>query len=450
MLKYLTRFYIFSGIVLFFLLIKNLNEGYLPIYIYNFFVLISFGFIVLNQNNNPKQGYGKVKLLLIIFIYSSILVFINNLISYSYRENFFVFSEFDAGTYNALAIAFNNKLSFIDGIKYLLEKHSYDDLGAVVVISSLYNISESNIIVNIFYVFVGLITASGIFNIAKNFLTPKNTYLCTLVYSISSYTIWFHSSGLKESFLVMLVVFAFSFYYNYWKNRNPIQLIYCAAMLVSIVFFRPAISYLIIASIFLSLLLVSKFNFFSLVNILVIAIVLFFFYTGIMEQANKFTSNADMTALIEAKESENMIKGSVNFTYFVNILSSFLGPFPSFIPNNKTLLSFFSAGLLYKVLLSIPFLVGIYLVIIKKVKILFPILLFLLLEIFSLVLILEALELRKSLSHFPFVFLIIFWFIDQFENKSVLNLNQKQVITKMTYLSSFILLGIVVYWNFRN
>ena len=119
---------------------------------------------------------------------------INNLISYSYRENFFVFSEFDAGTYNALAIAFNNKLSFIDGIKYLLEKHSYDDLGAVVVISSLYNISESNIIVNIFYVFVGLITASGIFNIAKNFLTPKNTYLCTLVYSISSYTIWFHNN----------------------------------------------------------------------------------------------------------------------------------------------------------------------------------------------------------------------------------------------------------------
>ncbi len=221
-------------------------------------------------------------------------------------------------------------------------------------------------------------------------------------------------------------------------------------MLVSILFFRPAISYLIIASIFLSLLLVSKFNLFTLLNLLIIGVVLFFFFSSIVEQTNRFTLNADMGALIAAKESDNMIKGSVNFTYFVNIISAFLGPFPTFVPNYKTHLSFFSAGLLYKVLLSVPFLAGIYFVITKKIKILFPILAFVLLEIFSLVLILEALELRKSLPHFPFVFLIIFWMIDQFENKSVLNLNQRKVITKMTYLSSFVMLGLVVYWNYRN
>jgi len=147
------------------------------------------------------------------------------------------------------------------------------------------------------------------------------------------------------------------------------------------------------------------------------------------------------------KESEGMVKGSLLFTYSVNILAQLIGPLPSVNSNMRPLLSFYSAGLIYRVIIAIPFWIGVYYLWKHKISILFPLLIFVLFEMSSLALILEGLELRKSLPHLPFVYIISFWFLDKFDLR--LALINRQKVKNLINIFILIAFGIIIYWNFR-
>lgn len=156
----------------------------------------------------------------------------------------------------------------------------------------------------------------------------------------------------------------------------------------------------------------------------------------------------DIDQMIAGKESEGMIKGGVIFTYLVNTIAGLIGPFPTLLPNEKTLLSFYAPGLIYKIFISIPFLFGIVYVFIKKKFIYYPIALFVLLEMSSIVFILEALELRKSLPHFPFIYLISFGFISSYASGEINKKRRKSIITIFNF-SFIIIFFLILYWNYR-
>src|SRR5699024_4870810 len=133
------------------------------------------------------------------------------------------FSEADAFVYHDFAQEMSS-MSWGYAIDYFLRYYRFEDLGMVLILSAVYSIAESNLLFNAFNIFVGVITAIGVFRISRYLMTEKYAFICALSFTISSYFVWFHASGLKESFMVMLVVLFFDqFYkYNYSNKRKNI------------------------------------------------------------------------------------------------------------------------------------------------------------------------------------------------------------------------------------
>jgi hypothetical protein len=68
----------------------------------------------------------------------------------------------------------------------------------------------------------------------------------------------------------------------------------------------------------------------------------------------------------------------------------------------------------------------------------------------SLLLILEGLELRKSLPHFFIIYIIAFWFLDKFDmTKAIQSVRSRQKIKVLFSFSSVIILFMIFVWNIR-
>jgi hypothetical protein len=141
-----------------------IKDDFIPIHVFNIFTLVIFYFTINFQLSKPERVLTRNSLGLIVFLYSLFFVSAFNLISNIYNHNFFVFSEVDAVSYHYHSLIMASK-SFTNGIRYYLGYHSTEDLGAVLVICTLYRIIESNLFLNFFYILLGVFTAFGIFSL---------------------------------------------------------------------------------------------------------------------------------------------------------------------------------------------------------------------------------------------------------------------------------------------
>jgi len=443
-----TRFLIFGLLILLFF-IPLFNGEYVLIYILNFVTIFTCFFTINSALYKTENYFTRKRLGLIVFFYSALFVIINKLISYYYSGNFFVFSVDDALAYHEGAVRMASQ-SFFCGIDLILNEFEFEDIGAFVVMSSLYRIIESILIVNLFYIYIGVVTAWSIFRISKNFMSIKYSFLCALTYSISSFIIWFHSSGLKESFLVMLIVLFYDHYYLFIKSKQLKNLILLIVFLLSILLFRPAITFFCVGSIGISMLfkIKGKLQFFFLIMLGVAFVVFMYSYISLLSDRYLLGGTEQMLAI---KEATGMVKqGSVQFTYAVNAIASLLGPLPSVLPtSSKQHLSFFSIGLIYRVFISMACWAGVYYAIKNKMGSIYPLLLFMFIEMASLIYILESLELRKSLPHIPFVFICSFWFLDNYDKKTIGSKQSRLRLRNIWNVSSVLFFFIIIYWNFK-
>jgi hypothetical protein len=191
-----------------------------------------------------------------------------------------------------------------------------------------------------------------------------------------------------------------------------------------------------------------KTNKFLLILLTLSFVALFLNNSIVQKQQERFLME-DFNELVESRESENMIFGSVQFTYFVNSISTFFGHFPTInLTKTPPVKNLCASGLMIKVMFNIFFLFGTYFILRKKLWILLPFVLFILSENISLISIFEALELRKSLPHYPFIYLIIFWFMYKLEsNKNSMYYSKFRYV----YLNVFLVFNLVIitYWNLR-
>lgn len=420
------------------------SSNYFPIYLLHIFSFILYFCLLMYSSKKALNYYSKWNLIFIVFIFSFFLVVLYNFISYVYNNNFFVFSEVDALTYHNESLEMASR-SFIEGIKYYLSFRDIDDLGAVLISSSLYRLIESNLFLNFFYILIGLITVLGIYRICSHFLSKKYAFVCSLSYGLASFVLWFHASGLKESFMVMLVVLFFDRYYLYLKKRNIMHLICASLFLIALLLFRPPLIFFCIGAVALSLVLQRKKGLKEALVIILVFVSLIAFYPVFKAAYDRFLRGGDFSRVIEIRESR--IAGSLEFTYGTNMLAQLIGPLPSISPATKVTLSFYSAGLIFKALLSILFWFGVYCVFKYKVKLIYPLILFTFFEMFSLILIIEGLELRKSLPHFPFIYIIAFWFLDKYDLSNYFK-NKKKIKFAFNF-SAFVIFIIILLWNLR-
>lgn len=450
MLAQINKYYIIFCSCIYILLFTKIDVDDYTIYFTNFFSIITFFVLINYLLGKTDSFFNRRNLTILCFLYATFYVFIYNLISYSYRGNFLVFSEIDPLFYHNEAIRFASN-TFTNSINYFLRFYLYDDIGIVVVFGFLYKILESNLIVDLFHIVVGLITARAIYRIARYSISKKYSFLCALIYSLSSFTLWFHSSAHKESFMVMIIVLIFDQYYKLQDKITFKNVVIITLLLLTLLLFRPILIFFCIVSFGLALFLKKKMNSATVFLILSIGITFLFSFSFVFDYVSKQLYSGDADMFFAYRDALGMIKGSVEFTYAVNILASLLGPFPSFNPSQRDLpsLSFLSGGLTFRLLLSVAFLLGSFYIIKLKEKSVYAILFFAAMEMFSLTVIFESLELRKSLPHFPMIYILSFWFLDKLENNEFFSHSKRECLKRMYGFLFIPLFFIILYWNFR-
>lgn len=416
------------------------------LYVVNYLTVIVFVLFLQNLCEKPQAYFTSRKLTVLVFAYSACFVTCYNFISWYYTGNLYVFSVFDAMVYNNEATTMS-EMSFMDGIDYFLKRYEAEDLGMTIALSFLYKIVSSKIMLSIFYTLLAVVTARAIFSISRQFMSVKYAFLCAIVYSFSSYVLWFHSSGLKESMLVTLITLFYSHYYRLFSARRSVSFVWMIAIALSLLLFRPVLAVFCGASLVLGVLLRRKLTAVQVFFIIAAMLGGIYFLETIMSSADRFLLGGT-EAMLENKQMSGMVKGSVAFTYLVNILSSLFGPFPSVL-SSKIHLSFFAPGLLFKLFISLAFWFGcIHIIKIRQHKA-YPLLGFIILEMVSLTYILEGLELRKSIPHFPLVYIIAFSYIYRFDHNLLLTIKNHVFYKRSFHVLGFVLCALTLYWNFR-
>ena len=446
MLKAINKIYLLASILLYLTLLPGISGDYLFINLFALFSFISyFGMLELNRTMRV-ESYTNKYLIVEVFLYALFFVFMENLISYFYTDNFFVFSDSDAVFYHDSIVEIID-MPFIDGMKHYLKRMDFDDLGMILILYPLYYICESNLMLNIFYIFVGVVMALSLFSLSKNFMTRRYAFLSALSFSISSFMLFFHSIGLKESFMVTLVVLSFDFYYRFVEKKTILNLIFSLMFIGMLMLFRPAVSAMIIGAIGFGTLLSQKGG----VGIKVVSFLIFAFLIilgdSILAEINKYTTGGFDT-LMEAREVQGMIIGGIPFTYAVNILSQSVGPLPTVISETKVLTMLYTTGLIYRVLLAFPFWFGFVFICKGKHSKLYPLIIFIVMEMVALTFLMDGLELRKALPHIPIVFVVAFWFLNQYDMRLIQFKNVKRFAWFFNF-SLLLLTLLMFYWNFR-
>ncbi|NDY74100.1 hypothetical protein [Desulfobacter hydrogenophilus] len=245
--------------------------------------------------------------------------------------------------------------------------------------------------------------------------------------------------------MCMLIVLFFDQYVLYRKNRMIQHAIYAVLFLMGLLLFRPFLIFLCLAGVFTGLLLERKKGLAGALSVIIFFSIFVALYSEFNFYYNKILKGGDIAYVLETKES--MVKGGVVFTYMVNILAQLIGPLPTLSPDISATISFFSAGLLFRVLLGFFFWMGVFYCFKNRVNILYSLIFYALIEMSALVSIIEGLELRKSLSHFFVFYIVAFWFLDKYDLKSLVR--QKYRIRWLFNIYAVVAFFIVIAWNWR-
>jgi hypothetical protein len=447
MLKKLLKSYIGMSLILNAFLIVNLDIDFLLIYFFNISMIVSYYYVLNNLINKPVQYYHKSKLTAIVGFYSFLAVVGFNTISYYFNQNYWVFSEIDAGTYH-IESTYMASQSFGKGVDYFLSAWGIEDLGAVLVISSIYRVVESNLAVNFVYILLGVLSSRMLFDIGANFMSKRYAFIGSVAYSIASFTLWFHSSGLKESGMIFFIILFYHQFYKFQDKRKLLNLALGIFAVLAIMLYRPAISFLLIVSILLTLLYTLKRTRGLFVFAFALAIIFFTFFDYASDIFLRVTGGST-SKMIETKEEIGMVKGSLPFTYFVNFVGGYFGPLTTLVHNEKIVLTFYSPGLIFRILFSMGFWIGTFYALKNRMRMVLPLVFFVILESSSLIFILESLELRKSLPHFFAIFLVLFWYLDYTKgSKNHYSPKYRRSYHFLNY-SALVFFFVIIYWNFR-
>jgi hypothetical protein len=456
------RFYFVSSFFIFIFFFNDISPRTSFIYSYHFITIVLM-FILYFYNYNYNKNYGKAHLLMTVGIISCLFIIVNNIISYSFRGNWFVFNEADALQYHDLATLVLKTNYNIDEILKIGRATNLDfaDYGMIYYTYFVYLFVESNLMVNFTFWVFNLFSAGFMFNIALNFIPKKYAYLCSMFFFTSSYISWFNSSGLKEPIMIFLILSSYSSFYKFLKTNLYNYLIWSILPILILFFFRPIVFLFILFGYLSYFFMVSNVKKIFKTIIGVVGFVAIISSSFAISEYERYTGGSTSQMVETLTTDEGMLKGGgLFFNYIVNILAALLGPFPTVYTDanfgvfktitidNRLVLSFYYPGLFLKILLSTAFFTGFYYSLKTKNILLIPIVLFFTLEIIGLVFTLEVLEVRKNIPHFMWFYLFIFYGVYLIDEKKIFN-RYKSIFSTVNNLLLLFFLLIVIFWNLR-
>lgn len=403
------RWYIIISVFLYLILLAYYGDGCISFYnalvIYTF---ACFSIILWKSNLWDSTLFTSRNLAGTVFAYSVVLVSLYLLMSDYYTDKTFLFSEADAKAY------YKHTMALLDRpaerwTSYLVSKRwNFDDWGAPIAFALMFHIIESKLFVNFCYVIMNTIGAVCLFRIGRTIMTTRYAYLAALTYSISSYSLFFMGSFLKEEMLVFIVIVSFYLLYMYRKSNRIGYLIAGSFISLLILFFRPPIVAFVGMSYMMMLLSRTKKG---AIRYFVIALILAVSVAGfglVQDSADKYANGGDFS-------ESYYYNNTSTFQKIVLYVGALFGPFPQMLQfdDNYTYKPLLASGLLFKLLLAFPFWGGLWHAIRFNYKEVWPLFSFAVLEMLGLAVALDGLELRKAMPHVPLFIVAVFWFLDR-------------------------------------
>ena len=329
-----------------------------------------------------------------------------------------------------------------ESVRYLTQIGGFDDWGVFLWMTSMFRIIPAQIFLNFSYCILGTVSAVMLYNIGANIMPRRYAYIAALSFSISSYTILYHSQCLKETIMAFLIVASFNSFYSFLRRKKIQSILFALLYSILLLFFRVPVSLFLILSFGLTLILMySRKILFPVLGALILVIIYFspFFlrYTY-----DRYMSGGDIEAIIERKVA---ISGGGIINQAVDPLAAIIGPFPSIAMNSVSSKPLSASGLIYRVLLSFPFLLGTIYAFRYKCQKIYPLIFFFFANAIGLAISVKGLELRLSYPHLSIMYLVAFWWLANYDYHRI-----KQKIPNILIYGCFVVVLIIcLVWNLR-
>lgn len=440
------RLYCIVGILLYVTLFTYWKNSLTFFNVINVLTFLSYVLILYICLRNDKLFYTNKNVVLITFLYSLFGVGIYHHLSEYYTGNTFLFSEIDARIYETMSNKLF-KMRIDEWIPYLRrnKQWSFDDWGTPISMALMLNVVPSKLFINFCYVIMNAVIAYCLFSIGKNIMSKQYAFMATLSYTLSSYSIFFMGSGLKEIIMVFLVTTSIFMLYKYWKHKNILFLIIGSIFSFLILFFRVPVA-IFVWVVYATLLYAGfKSNVIRVFAFLFFLLVFVVAFNVIQYSVDRYANGGDVTTSFKYTTTSIFQK----LTLYAGAL---IGPFPQLLQVNQELSSksLFGAGVLFKLMLFLPFWKGVIYSIRSKEYLVFPIFIFSIMEMIGLAFAFDGLELRKAMPHVPFFILGAFWFIDKYDADADDKIQQTPyyIMFRQEFNVSMIIVGLItIIWN---
>lgn len=426
-----------------FLIIMAANRAFSAITPFMLFAFVTQMALLVCYASEDRMYYSEKSLFLIVLVYSFFLGGLIIIMSYFfYGGEEFLFEDPDAVLYYKEGMR-TADLGFWENSKRIVTKFDLDDWSALLFSNFMLSIIPSFFFMNVFYIFIGAVTAILLFRIGKRFMSESYAFLAALSYGTSSYMMMFHCTFLKETFFVFFVVCAIYFFYKSIADGNHGALLYVLLFLVIIAFYRPAVVFFLAVAFIGYYAVTQRGSAISFFLYMFMAVALVASLAFLQSQVDHYTEGGDTEELLAENGSQNYSGG---FNFFVGWFASFFGPFPTLFPLESLgprNMNFYGAGLTYKLFMVVPLWTGVYYAVKRFNVLMIPIIGFTLVEMAATGYVMASFELRKVLLHVPFTYIIAFYGLYQLEISKTSKFS-KALLESAGHAMT---IGILLLWN---
>lgn len=403
----LNRAFLLGGIILYIIVYFYLGGDFSSYNVLNAVTFISYSYLIWICMDKNDDYFTNNRLGMTVFLYSVVFVALYLLMSYTDSDYVLLFNGLDAMDYEIMSARMKD-MGFPAMFNYMSNIFGFDDWGAPLVMAVMLKFIPSKFFFIFCQILMNVVGALCLFSISKSIMPKKYGYMATLVYAISSYTIFFLSSMLKEEMMALMVIVCFFFLYRYRERKDPFYILVGGGISLLIIFFRVPIAVFVWLVYAITILLDSKGHVQrGLVVILIIA--------GFVLSVSMVQYSSDRYV---SSVATYMYDSTSLFHKVVLSVGALLGPFPDLLQLSSKSITYRpmnAPGTLYKFFLFFPFWKGLIYCLRSKATEVVPIFLFCLLEIAGLVSVFDGLELRKAFPHLSLYILAAFWFMSRFD-----------------------------------
>lgn len=382
--------------------------------------------------------FSDTTLFFIVFAYSLMLGVFFMALSQYFGGDTFMLSKADAMLYYKGSMRAYD-VGFIENVKRITSIKSFDDWGAYTYDSFLMSIIPSKYLLNFSYMLIGATSSVLLFRIGRHFMPESYAFVGAMAYGTSSFLITFECTFLKEPLFVFLIICAMYHLCKGIHKESNYAYLYAFFFLFLLFFFRPAVAAFFIMSFGIYIAIKQHGSALSIFIYMAAALMFMVSLKYMVDMAERYSGGAEE----KAELSGNAKSYSGGFNLFVNLFGGFFGPFPTLFTKHESgpsTIVFYSASLTYRLFMIFPFLGGIYLIFKNKVLALFPISVFILVEMLATGMVNASLELRKVMPHIPFTYIVSFYGLSKWKDSKVF----QRIPEPLVYC---VAIGILVLWN---